>query len=160
MWWKLAGLLCLPGKVLPQPWFLGGVGGWANIPNNQAWSFRTNMLCCYRMLNLGLTFYLLTKGWKLIACQERNATESAKAWASYSSHCGWRCWKRKKECGRNTKVLCFSKDTVSDIKEKILHVVAEHPPVAIVVHVGSNDIVKPQSQVLKQDFFPQMNKNG
>ncbi|KAK5894034.1 hypothetical protein CesoFtcFv8_010765 [Champsocephalus esox] len=53
----------------------------------------------------------------------------------------------------NNKVLCFPKDTVSDLAEKILRIGAEHPTVKnVVLHIGTNDVVKQQSEVLKKDF--------
>lgn len=56
-------------------------------------------------------------------------------------------------CSKNTKVICFPKDMVSNMTERILHIVAEHPTVKnFIIHVGSNDVVKQQSEVLKQDF--------
>lgn len=56
-------------------------------------------------------------------------------------------------CGKNTKVICFPKVTVPDMTQRILHLVAEHPTVKnIIIHVGSNDVAKQQSEVLKQDF--------
>uniref|UniRef100_A0A3B3CVW2 SGNH hydrolase-type esterase domain-containing protein n=1 Tax=Oryzias melastigma TaxID=30732 RepID=A0A3B3CVW2_ORYME len=54
---------------------------------------------------------------------------------------------------RNTKVLCFPNDMVSDMKERILQTVAKYPSVQnIVLHTGSNDVSKQKSEVLKQDF--------
>uniref|UniRef100_A0A3B3CHD9 SGNH hydrolase-type esterase domain-containing protein n=1 Tax=Oryzias melastigma TaxID=30732 RepID=A0A3B3CHD9_ORYME len=56
-------------------------------------------------------------------------------------------------CSRNTKVLCFPNDMVSDMKERILQTVAKYPSVQnIVLHTGSNDVSKQKSEVLKQDF--------
>uniref|UniRef100_A0A3B3DC12 SGNH hydrolase-type esterase domain-containing protein n=1 Tax=Oryzias melastigma TaxID=30732 RepID=A0A3B3DC12_ORYME len=54
---------------------------------------------------------------------------------------------------RNTKVLCFPNDMVSDMQERILKTVAKYPSVQnIVLHTGSNDVSKQKSEVLKQDF--------
>uniref|UniRef100_A0A3B3C2D9 SGNH hydrolase-type esterase domain-containing protein n=1 Tax=Oryzias melastigma TaxID=30732 RepID=A0A3B3C2D9_ORYME len=56
-------------------------------------------------------------------------------------------------CSRNTKVLCFPNDVVSDMQERILKTVAKYPTVQnIVLHTGSNDVSKQKSDVLKQDF--------
>ena len=53
-------------------------------------------------------------------------------------------------CSKNTKILCFPKDMVSDMTERILHIVAAHPNVKnIILHIGTNDVVKQQSEVLK-----------
>ena len=53
----------------------------------------------------------------------------------------------------NTKVLCFPKDMVSDLAEKILHIGAENPTVKnVVLHIGTNDVEKQESEVLKEDF--------
>ncbi|KAK5921040.1 hypothetical protein CgunFtcFv8_024779 [Champsocephalus gunnari] len=42
---------------------------------------------------------------------------------------------------------------VSDLAEKILHIGAEHPTVKnVVLLIGTNDVVKQQSEVLKEDF--------
>jgi len=55
-------------------------------------------------------------------------------------------------CSKNTKILSFLKDTVSDLVERILNIVAEHPTVKnIILHIGTN-VVKQQSEVLKEDF--------
>ena len=60
---------------------------------------------------------------------------------------------------KNTKVLCFSNDMVSDITEKILRITAEHPTVtSLIVHTGALDVVKPKSEVLKQDFVDLLDK--
>lgn len=56
-------------------------------------------------------------------------------------------------CGKNTKVLCFPKDMVSDMQKRILKTVTKYPTVKnIVLHTGSNDVSKQQSEVLKRDF--------
>ncbi|KAK0134691.1 hypothetical protein N1851_029707 [Merluccius polli] len=48
---------------------------------------------------------------------------------------------------------------VSDISEKILEITAEHPTVkSLVIHTGALDVVKQQSEVLKQDFNDLLNK--
>ena len=48
---------------------------------------------------------------------------------------------------------------VSDISEKILDIVAEHPTEkSLVLHTGACDVVKQQSEVLKQDFTNLLNK--
>ena len=61
-------------------------------------------------------------------------------------------------CSKNTKVLCFPKDMVSDMTEKILHIAAAHPTVtAILVHTGANDVEKQQSETLKRDFSELLN---
>ena len=40
-------------------------------------------------------------------------------------------------CGKNTKVLCFPRDTVNDLKERILEIADEYPTVTnIVLHTG------------------------
>lgn len=61
-------------------------------------------------------------------------------------------------CSKNTKVICFPKDVVSNMTERILSVVAENPTVRnIIIHVGWNDVAKQQSEVLKQDFTELLN---
>ncbi len=51
---------------------------------------------------------------------------------------------------KNTKVLCFLKDMAPDLAEKFLHSVASHPTVKnTVLHIGSNDVAKQHSAVLK-----------
>ena len=60
---------------------------------------------------------------------------------------------------KNTNVLCFTNDMVSDISEKILDIVAEHPTAkSLILHTGACDVVKQQSEVLKQDFTDLLNK--
>ena len=55
--------------------------------------------------------------------------------------------------GRNTKVLCFPDDTVSNMTDRILSIVAENPTLKfLVLHTGANDIMKRQSEVLKRDL--------
>ncbi|KAK0142424.1 hypothetical protein N1851_019869 [Merluccius polli] len=67
--------------------------------------------------------------------------------------------KTKPFFSKNTKVLCFTNDMVSDISEKILEITAEHPTVkSLVIHTGALDVVKQQSEVLKQDFSDLLNK--
>ncbi|KAK0143092.1 hypothetical protein N1851_018792 [Merluccius polli] len=67
--------------------------------------------------------------------------------------------KTKHFFSKNTKVLCFANDMVSDISEKILEITAEHPTVkSLVIHTGALDVVKQQSEVLKQDFNDLLNK--
>ena len=55
-------------------------------------------------------------------------------------------------CGKNTKVLCFPRDMVNDLKERILEIADEYPTVTnITLHTGSNDVSKQQPEVLKRD---------
>uniref|UniRef100_A0A3B4VIK0 SGNH hydrolase-type esterase domain-containing protein n=1 Tax=Seriola dumerili TaxID=41447 RepID=A0A3B4VIK0_SERDU len=50
------------------------------------------------------------------------------------------------------------KDEVSDMAERILHVVPSHPIVKnIILHIGTNDVVKQQSEILKRDFTDPLN---
>lgn len=61
-------------------------------------------------------------------------------------------------CGKNTKVLCFPNDMVNNLKERILQIADEYPTVTnIVLHTGSNDVSKQQSEVLKRDFTGLLN---
>uniref|UniRef100_A0A667Z3M9 OSK domain-containing protein n=1 Tax=Myripristis murdjan TaxID=586833 RepID=A0A667Z3M9_9TELE len=58
-----------------------------------------------------------------------------------------------------TKVLCFPNGMVSDISEKILKIADEHPTVkSLIIHTGALDVVKQQSEVLKQDFTDLLKK--
>ncbi|KAK0156365.1 CDK5 regulatory subunit-associated protein 1 [Merluccius polli] len=67
--------------------------------------------------------------------------------------------KTKHFFGKNTKVLCFTNDMVSDISQKILEITAEHPTVkSLVIHTGALDVAKQQSEVLKRDFNDLLNK--
>ncbi|KAK0133055.1 hypothetical protein N1851_031570 [Merluccius polli] len=67
--------------------------------------------------------------------------------------------KTKHFFSKNTKVLCFTNDMVSDISQKILEITAEHPTVkSLVIHTGALDVVKQQSEVLKRDFNDLLNK--
>ncbi|KAK0156626.1 hypothetical protein N1851_000057 [Merluccius polli] len=67
--------------------------------------------------------------------------------------------KTKHFFSKNTKVLCFTNDMVSDISEKILEITAEHPTVkSLIIHTGALDVVKQQSEVLKRDFNDLLNK--
>uniref|UniRef100_A0A3P8RR90 OSK domain-containing protein n=1 Tax=Amphiprion percula TaxID=161767 RepID=A0A3P8RR90_AMPPE len=60
---------------------------------------------------------------------------------------------------KNTKVLCFNNDMVSDISKKILKIAAEHPTAkSLVIHTGALDVEKQQSEVLKEDFMDLLNK--
>uniref|UniRef100_A0A8C5GQL9 OSK domain-containing protein n=1 Tax=Gouania willdenowi TaxID=441366 RepID=A0A8C5GQL9_GOUWI len=53
----------------------------------------------------------------------------------------------------NVKVICLPNDTVSDLADKILHIVADYPHLKnVVIHFGLNDLAKEESEVLKQDF--------
>uniref|UniRef100_A0A3Q4I4H4 SGNH hydrolase-type esterase domain-containing protein n=1 Tax=Neolamprologus brichardi TaxID=32507 RepID=A0A3Q4I4H4_NEOBR len=61
-------------------------------------------------------------------------------------------------CMSNTKVLCFPKDMVNNLNERILQIADEYPTVTnIVLHTGSNDVSKQQSEVLKRDFTGLLN---
>ncbi|KAM4539925.1 uncharacterized protein PAE49_020669 [Odontesthes bonariensis] len=52
-----------------------------------------------------------------------------------------------------------SNDMVSDISKKILDIVAEHPTLkSLIIQTGDLDVVKQQSEVLKQDFMDLVNK--
>ena len=60
---------------------------------------------------------------------------------------------------KNTTVLCFNKDTVSDISEKILTIAAAHPQSkSLIIHAGANDVLRQKSEILKQDFTELLNK--
>ncbi|KAK0145679.1 hypothetical protein N1851_015398 [Merluccius polli] len=66
--------------------------------------------------------------------------------------------KTKHFFSKNTKVLCFTNDMVSDISEKILEITAEHLITADDEITRAFDVVKQQSEVLKQDFNDLLNK--
>ena len=54
---------------------------------------------------------------------------------------------------RKAKVLCFPKDKVADINDKILDLVAANPTVkTMILHIGTCDIEEKKSEVLKQHF--------
>ena len=54
---------------------------------------------------------------------------------------------------RKIKVLCFPKDTVSEMNDRISDVVAAHPSVKkLIIHIGARDIEKQQSEILKKNF--------
>lgn len=60
---------------------------------------------------------------------------------------------------KNTVVLCFTNTMVSDISKKILKIADEHPTVKyLIIHTGALDVVKQQSEVLKQEFIDLLNK--
>ena len=55
---------------------------------------------------------------------------------------------------RKAKVLCFPKDTLSDMNDRILDVVAAHPTVkSLILHIGTCDTEQKQSEILKQRFM-------
>uniref|UniRef100_A0A3P9AZJ3 SGNH hydrolase-type esterase domain-containing protein n=1 Tax=Maylandia zebra TaxID=106582 RepID=A0A3P9AZJ3_9CICH len=57
-----------------------------------------------------------------------------------------------------SKILCFPNDMVNNLKERILQIADEYPTVTnIVLHTGSNDVSKQQSEVLKLDFTGLLN---
>ena len=54
---------------------------------------------------------------------------------------------------RNAKVLCFPKDSVPDINDKILDLVTANPTMkTMILHIGTCDIDEKKSEVLKQHF--------
>ena len=54
---------------------------------------------------------------------------------------------------RKAKVLCFPKDTVSDINDRILDLVDAHPTVkTLILHTGTCDTEEKQSEILKRKF--------
>ncbi|KAK0132998.1 hypothetical protein N1851_031636 [Merluccius polli] len=59
---------------------------------------------------------------------------------------------------KSGKTLCFPGGTVNDITEKVRNVLEAHPSVnTMVVHVGTNDIPRQQSEILKHDFIQLLN---
>uniref|UniRef100_A0A8C5D423 SGNH hydrolase-type esterase domain-containing protein n=1 Tax=Gouania willdenowi TaxID=441366 RepID=A0A8C5D423_GOUWI len=60
---------------------------------------------------------------------------------------------KQKRHSSNVKVICLPNDTVSDLADKFLHIVADYPHLKnVVIHFGLNDLAKEESEVLKQDF--------
>ena len=60
---------------------------------------------------------------------------------------------------RHTKVLCFTNSLVLDISTKILDIAAANSTVeTLILHTGALDVVKQQSEVLKQDFIELLDK--
>uniref|UniRef100_A0A3Q3B723 SGNH hydrolase-type esterase domain-containing protein n=1 Tax=Kryptolebias marmoratus TaxID=37003 RepID=A0A3Q3B723_KRYMA len=57
-------------------------------------------------------------------------------------------------CNKNkTKVLCFPKDTMSDVTEKIVPPTTDHPSIEnFIIYNGANDLAKKQSEIPKKDF--------
>ena len=54
---------------------------------------------------------------------------------------------------RKVKVLCFPKDTVSDMNDRISDLVAGHPTVKrLILHIGARDTERQQSEILKKNF--------
>ena len=54
---------------------------------------------------------------------------------------------------RNAKVLCFPKDSVPDINDKILDLVTANPTMkTMILHIGTCDIDEKKSEVLRQHF--------
>ncbi|XP_076839228.1 uncharacterized protein LOC143484417 [Brachyhypopomus gauderio] len=51
------------------------------------------------------------------------------------------------------KVFCFPRVTVCEVIPMIPHILHDHPATErLIVHVGSSDVYKQQSEILKQDF--------
>ena len=54
---------------------------------------------------------------------------------------------------KHNEVLVFPKDIASKVRDKITQMAAANPTVEnLPLHVGSNDVVRQQSEDLKQDF--------
>lgn len=59
---------------------------------------------------------------------------------------------------KNAEVLSFTNGTVSDISKKIPEIADEHPTVKyLIIHTRALDVVKQQSEVLKQEFIDLLN---
>lgn len=59
---------------------------------------------------------------------------------------------------KNAEVLSFTNGTVSDISKKIPKISDEHPTVKyLIIHTRALDVVKQQSEVLKQEFIDLLN---
>ena len=53
----------------------------------------------------------------------------------------------------NATVLCFPKDTVNDMKDRLETILKDHPKVkTLILHVGAADVDNRQSETLKLDF--------
>ncbi|CAJ1059657.1 unnamed protein product [Xyrichtys novacula] len=60
---------------------------------------------------------------------------------------------------RGAFTLSFPGTTVADVTEKILSVLNSHPQInRVVIHVGTNDTYRQQSELLKRDFTQLFNK--
>ena len=54
---------------------------------------------------------------------------------------------------RKAKAICFPKDTISDMKDRILDLVNEHPTVkTLILHTGTCDTEENQSEILRKRF--------
>uniref|UniRef100_A0A3B4WW15 Uncharacterized protein n=1 Tax=Seriola lalandi dorsalis TaxID=1841481 RepID=A0A3B4WW15_SERLL len=57
-------------------------------------------------------------------------------------------------CSKNTKILCFPKDMVSDISERILHIMAAHPNVKnVILHIDFIDLLNTVSSLNAEVFI-------
>uniref|UniRef100_A0A3B5RAU1 SGNH hydrolase-type esterase domain-containing protein n=1 Tax=Xiphophorus maculatus TaxID=8083 RepID=A0A3B5RAU1_XIPMA len=62
---------------------------------------------------------------------------------------------------KETRVISFPGDTVSDLTRKVLSLTADQPDIeSLVVHVGANDVAKQKSEILKKDFNILLNTMG
>lgn len=62
-------------------------------------------------------------------------------------------------CSKNTKVFSLNNDMVSDFSEKILKITTELSMAKVLsMNVEALEVVKQQSEVLKQDFTDLINK--
>ncbi|KAK2890520.1 hypothetical protein Q8A73_018820 [Channa argus] len=59
---------------------------------------------------------------------------------------------------KSAKTFCFPGATVTDIAEKIPNLIERHPTATkVVIHVGTNDTKRQQSELLKRDFVSFLN---